>query len=339
MKSRILASAGLLLIGPVACSTSNGNNDTGQGGTASGTGGSAAGSGGSSSAGTGGASTEGGTGGSGGGDSGSDSGGNGVLSIRASDVGDFDNAFLITQCSAAGSGFDCPNIAAGQTGCSQVAWAPPDGVAPTGEVTGTTYSEVFNVSGGEPNRVYAVTVHVRGQVEPRTYTGGQLLVATSASGQADPNGINNLLYVGGRPGATRQDYNVFMMTIAPPAGSQPLAARDGGLEPTFYAFNAVDAAHEGNHFNFQVDETFTFRIQSGSNLTLTNHDSNCIAIKNCGNGGPYQFANAQACEAQARTISTITVPSTFRGAQLPNGGAQPFQTQFLNFQVMNIVAE
>jgi len=261
------------------------------------------------------------------------------LTITATDVGNFNGAFLITSCTSAGTGFDCPNTAPAQVGCPQTAWVPPDGV-PASEVTGTTYSEVFNVAGGDPSRIYDVTVRVRGQVEPRTYTGGQSLIKGAAgTGQADPNGTNNLLQIGGQPGTTRVDYNVFMLTIAAPQGAAPIPGRDGGAEPTFYAFNSVDSAHEGNHFNFQVDETFTFRVRPGSKVTLTNHDSNCIAIKNCGNGGPYGFASAALCEAQARTIAGVTLPATFRGNALPNGGSQPFQTQFLNFQVTNIVAE
>jgi hypothetical protein len=262
------------------------------------------------------------------------------LTIRSTADGDFNNAFLVTSCTSDGSGFDCPNTLPNQVGCPQTPWQPPDGVAATGEVTGTSYSEVYNVAGGDSARIYDVTIRVRGQVEPRTYTGGVLTVAAASStGQADPNGVNNLLYVGGRPGATRQDYNVFMLTIVPPTGAAVIPGRDGGVEPTFYAFNGVDAAHEGNHFNLQVDETFTIRVRPGTRITLTNHDSNCIAIKNCGNGGPYNFASATACQANARTIAAVTLPATFRGLQLPNGGAQPFQTQFLNFQVVNIAAE
>ena len=251
------------------------------------------------------------------------------------DNGDFDKSFLITSCASAGTGFDCPNPPPTATGCPTTAWMPPTGA--TTEGIGSTYDETFTVTASDPTKIYDVTVHAQGQVEGRTYTGGMRAAMDSAGNPVlpDPNGVaNDLLYIGGKPGTTRVDYNVFMLTIAPPDGGQPI---DGA--PTFYAFNSVDGTHEGQHFNYQIDETFTFKVQSGFVLTLTNHDSNCIAIKNCGVGGPYNFSNAGLCEAQARTISAVTLPATFMGKALPNGGAQPFQTQFVNFQITNIVAE
>jgi hypothetical protein len=277
----------------------------------------------------------GGAGGAGaGGMAGSGAGGAPAVMITG-DTGSFDNSFLITSCASAGTGFDCPNPPPTATGCPTTPWMPPTGA--TTEGIGSTYDETFTVTASDPNQIYDVTVHVQGQVEGRTYTGG-MRDAVDGSGNPvlpDPNGVaNNLLYIGGKPGTTRVDYNVFMLTIAPPDGGQPIADA-----PTFYAFNSVDVTHEGQHFNYQIDETFTFKVQSGFVVTLTNHDSNCIAIKNCGVGGPYGFSSSALCEAQARTISAVTLPATFMGKALPNGGAQPFQTQFVNFQITSVVAE
>ena len=123
------------------------------------------------------------------------------------------------------------------------------------------------------------------------------------------------------------------MTISPPAGGTAIPNA-----PTFYAFNATSAALAGKHYNYGVDETFTIKVKTGFVVTLTSHDSNCIAIKNCGPGGPYNFASASACEAVARsTPSTVTLPATFRGTAITS--PTKFQTQFLNFKVMSIVAE
>lgn len=60
------------------------------------------------------------------------------------------------------------------------------------------------------------------------------------------------------------------MTIASGSGQLPIAG-----SPTFFAFNAVDPAHAGAHFNFQVDETFTMRVMPRLTVTLAFSDSNC----------------------------------------------------------------
>jgi len=200
----------------------------------------------------------------------------------------------------------------------------------TSDPTGNTYDEVFTVNGGDPSKIYDVTVHVLGQAEGRTYTGG----ARALTANVDPTAnTNNLLYTGGKPGTTRVDYNVFQLTITPPSGGTAVSGA-----PTYYAFNAVDSTHEGNHYNYGLDETFTMKVKSGETITLTSHDSNCIAIKNCGSGGPYNYSNASACEANARsTPASVTLPTTFRGQSITS--PTKFQTQFLNFKVTSIVAE
>ena len=111
------------------------------------------------------------------------------------------------------------------------------------------------------------------------------------------------------------------------------------------AHAAVDTTVEGQHHNYQIDETFTMKVKSGFTLTQTSHDSNCIAIQNCGpQGAAYGFATAAQCQAHAAAgpqpvVPSVTLPATFRGQALPNGGAQPFQTQFVNFRVTSIAAE
>ena len=294
MKS-LLASMGLLLLAASACSTGSGTPGTGATGA--------------------------------GGDMGM-GGAPPAITITGTD-GDFDNSFMLTSCVGSGTGFDCPNPPEGGGNCTAALWMPPTGA--TTEATGTTYTEDFLVAGSDATKIYDVTVHVVGQVEGRTYAGG---ARDTAALPDNTSAANDLLYIDGKPGTTRVDYNVFMLTTAPPAGGTPI---DGA--PTFYAFNSVDVTHEGQHNNYQIDETFTVKVQAGYTITLTSHDSNCIAIKNCGVGGPYNFSTSALCEAQARTISGVTLPATFRGKAVANAGAQPFQTQFVNFKVTGIIAE
>ena len=245
------------------------------------------------------------------------------LTITSDQFGGFDNAFMITACSDTGSGYDCPNRA-GSAACSTTPWTW--GTTTASEATGTSYTEEFTVAGGSADAIYDVTVHVLGQVEGRPYVNGMRQMTANV----DPNGVNDLLYVGGGPGTDHNDYNVFLLLIS---GGTPI---NGAT--TVYGFNAVDSGHAGAHYNLAVDSTFTFKVRSGMKVTLISHDSNCIAIKNCGSGGPYNFSSASQCEANARsTPASVTLPTTFRGAAITN--PTKFQTQFLNFKVVSITPE
>lgn len=304
MKALVLSSTGALLVVMLSsCGTSTPSGTTGTGGTA------------------------------GGGGTGGDTGAGGTAADLPSIVSvgtGIDNygtwfsptaasadnqAFLITPCSDSGTGFDCANNG-------------PTGVCPAG---GYRFTEVFEVTGGDPTKIYDVSIHVLGQVEPKIYQQGSQATGFTA---ANPNGVNDLLYTGGQVAPNNPDYNVFDMTIDPPTDGTAIPDA-----PTFYAFNAVDNAHAGAHYNFEVDETFTFKVMTGFTITLLSFDSNCRAIMNCGNGGPYGFNNAAACTAVARSVPGVTLPVNFRGVNLANGGAQPFQTQFLNLKITGVVAE
>jgi hypothetical protein len=304
-----------------------GSNPTG-GSAGTGTGGSA-GTGGASGAATGGAAGLGGmsTGGSAGAGGKAPTAGTGSgdtpLTINSDMFGAFDNAFMITACSDTGSGYDCPNRPGGGA-CSTTPWTW--GTTTTTEATGTSYTEEFTVAGGSPDTIYDVKLHVLGQVEGRPYVNGM----RQMSANVDPNGVNDLLYIGGGPGTDHNDYNVFLLLIS---GGTPITGA-----PTVYGFNAVDSGHAGAHYNFAVDSTFTIKVRSGMKVTLISHDSNCIAIKNCGSGGPYNYSSAAQCEANARaTPASVTLPATFRGATIAN--PTKFQTQFLNFKVVSITPE
>jgi len=306
--------------GTSAGGTSSGG--TSAGGTSSG---GSAGVGGSVTAGGSGGGESGGTAGSSSGGSSGQGGGGSTITISSTDSGAFDNSFLITPCKDNGNGYDCLNDTA-QNNCPTTPWKYDD--VQTTEATGNTYEEAFTVAGGDPAKIYDVTVHVLGQVEGRTYVNGM----RSASGTTDPAAAtSDLLYTGGAPGTSRTDYNVFQLTIT---GGTPVAGA-----PTYYAFNAVDTSHEGQHHNYAVDSTFTMKVHSGQTIKLTAHDSNCRAIMNCGSSAtPYAYTTAADCTAHARaTPASVTLPATFRGATIKS--PDKFQTQFLNFKVTKIMAE
>ena len=281
---------------------------------------------------TGGSPPAGGAGGAGGGAAGAAGGGtagaSSTITIMSATDGAFNNSFMITACGSSGSGYDCPNTPPGGT-CSTAKWSymASSGTVSTQENTGISSDQVFDVTGGDPAKIYDVTVHVEGQAEGRTYVNGMAHSTNVTPAQEK----NDMLYVGGQPGPNRTDYNVFQMTIT---GGTAVAGA-----PTYYAFNATAQSFEGQHHNYSIDETFTFKVKSGQKLTFTNHDSNCVSIKNCGPGATvYNFGSAAECEAQARaTPADVTLPATFHGITITN--PTHFQTQFLNFKVTGIVAE
>src|SRR4029079_13803452 len=169
---------------------------------------------------------------------------------------------------------DCPNLPMGGGACPTAQWS---GYTAT-EATGNTYSEQFTVSGGDPTKIYDVMVRVKGQVEGRLYINGARALTTPVDPSAT---VSNLLYTGGKPGSPRVDYNVFQLVITAPPGQAIAGA------PAYYAFNAVDSTVEGQHHNYQIDETFTMKVKSGFTLTLTSHDSNYIALHKFGQHGAH----------------------------------------------------
>ena len=137
------------------------------------------------------------------------------MTIMSTQFGDFSGALMVTACQGQGGGYDCPNPAAGMSTCPSASWSYVEkgATVSTSEATGSTYDEVFTVAGGDPQKVYDVTVHVVGQVEGRPYQGGTAPPAPNPNGAA-----NNMLYVGGKPGTSDNTYNVYIMTISPPPG-------------------------------------------------------------------------------------------------------------------------
>jgi hypothetical protein len=278
--------------------------------------------GGAGGSGTAGSATGGGAGGGGG-------GAPAAITISGTTAGPFDNSFMITACKDSGNGYDCLNAPASGMCDSNTKWSYMSGAATvmTGEANGFSTSDAFTVSGGDPSKIYDVTVHVVGQVEGRTYVSGMAHSTSIDPGKEK----NDMLYVGGQPGPNRQDYNVFQMTIT---GGTAIPGA-----PTYYAFNSTLVSLEGQHHNYSIDETFTFKVKTGMTITFTNHDSNCRSIMNCGTSAAvYNYSSGADCAAHARaTPADVTLPATFHGVTIMS--PDKFQTQFVNVKVTSIVAE
>jgi hypothetical protein len=112
--------------------------------------------------------------------------------------------------------------------------------------------------GGTAGTTYAVTLRVRGIVEPKHYDNCPKQVEGFCGG---PNAAP----------AEAGAYNVYMIQVANSGGT----AR--------YFLNALDENEE--HDSYPLDYEATIDIEGGAEIQLVAADENCTAIKNCANDG------------------------------------------------------
>jgi hypothetical protein len=124
--------------------------------------------------------------------------------------------------------FECPCIDADHFGLDKI-----DNCDNAPAVERQTYAKKL---AGEPNVVYDVRLHVRGNTEPNTYVKGKL----------DPNGR---FYVGGETSAP--GYSAYMLTVADPQ------------EVYFFNYNPTTS-----HMHFLIDYEVTIPMRGGTTLTF-----------------------------------------------------------------------
>jgi hypothetical protein len=110
------------------------------------------------------------------------------------------------------------------------------------------------VFGGEPGKVYNVTLRWRGVVEPRKYLGGQSDgTHFRIGGTPDPDSSTNL-------------YGIYSVEVSAP--------------PMIYYLN--DDTQTG-HYVFPIDHTKTIEIEAGASVHLLGTDQvpPCYAARNC----------------------------------------------------------
>jgi hypothetical protein len=114
--------------------------------------------------------------------------------------------------------------------------------------------------GGDPTKVYTITLHVQGEVEAKDYANGMDQNNNAAHPKMDG------FYVGGapRPGT----YNVYMARVSAPK-------RD-------YFFNSILPPGVSDHTTYLIDYTAQIKANGGATIRLVAADSNCDMIKNCG---------------------------------------------------------
>jgi len=108
--------------------------------------------------------------------------------------------------------------------------------------------ELVRTFAGKPGRLYDVTLHVRGVVEPKNYTGGTV--------QFDH------FQTGGE--AVKNDYNVYSLAVSEPAAT--------------YVMNRNE--EKVGHYTFVIDYRVTIPVQGGAQVTMGSYDSNDVVIAN-----------------------------------------------------------
>jgi hypothetical protein len=108
--------------------------------------------------------------------------------------------------------------------------------------------EIVRTFGGKPGVLYDVTLHVRGVVEPKNFTGGEVQFEHFQTGGT----------------AVRNDYNFYSLAVSDPAAS--------------YTFNRN--AEKVGHYTFVIDYQVTIPVRAGATVTMGAYDSNDVAIAN-----------------------------------------------------------
>lgn len=121
--------------------------------------------------------------------------------------------------------------------------------------------------GGDPAKVYNITLHIQGEVEAKSYG------ATGDQEKSKQSPMADGFQVGGTP--TKGDaYNVYMLRVTAPKQD--------------YFFNALVPPGKSDHTTYGIDYVGVVKANGGTSMRLVAADRNCSMIKNCGpnnNGG------------------------------------------------------
>lgn len=108
--------------------------------------------------------------------------------------------------------------------------------------------EIVRTFGGKPGVMYRVTLRVRGVVEPKNFSGGDVQFEH--------------FQTGGEP--VKNDYNFYSLAVSDPAAT--------------YTVNR--SAEKVGHYTFPIDYQVTIPIRGGATVTMGAYDSNDVAIAN-----------------------------------------------------------
>lgn len=108
--------------------------------------------------------------------------------------------------------------------------------------------EIARTFEGTAGALYDVTLHVRGIVEPKNFTGGEVQ--------------HDHFQIGGTP--VKNDYNFYSLHVSDPEAT--------------YTFNRN--AEKVGHYTFVIDYRVDIPIRGGAAVTMGAYDSNDVAIAN-----------------------------------------------------------
>ena len=125
-------------------------------------------------------------------------------------------------------------------------WNP--GLLQTADPQWKLKREIARTFGGRTGALYEVTFHVRGVVEPKNFTGGEVKFEH--------------FQAGGSP--VKNDYNFYSLHVSDPEAT--------------YTFNRNE--QKVGHYTFPVDYQVTIPVRAGASLVMGAYDSNDVAIAN-----------------------------------------------------------
>jgi len=192
------------------------------------------------------------TGGTGGASGGAAQGGTGGGAGNLLDVAaQLDGAMLLGHCLNDTAQSVCQTA---QNGCPPANQADP-------ALSGAITTDKMITLGGDPAKVYTITLHVQGEVESKRYNGG-----TDQSSQAQSPKADGFC-TSGTP-TNENAYNVYMVRVTSPKQD--------------YFLNSLQGPGVSNHTTYGIDYVAKIQANGGATLRLVAADSNCSMIKNCG---------------------------------------------------------
>jgi hypothetical protein len=163
--------------------------------------------------------------------------------------------------------------------------------------------------GGDPAKVYNITLHIQGEVEAKSYGSAGDQEKSKASPMADG------FQVGGTPSGG-DAYNVYMLRVTAPKQD--------------YFFNALIPPGKSDHTTYGIDYTGVVKANGGTTMRLVAADRNCSMIKNCGPNNNGGTCNAPITIANIDPVAKAKNP-TFNFDQ-------PFNGQWVSIVVTSVTA-
>ncbi len=165
--------------------------------------------------------------------------------------------------------------------------------------------------GGDPAKLYTVTLQIQGVVEAKQYIGS--VDSNSAAPSPNANGFA----VGGVPTAANA-FSVYLLRVTNP----------GSAAKTDYFLNSIAPPGVSDHTTYGVNYTASIKAKGGAKIRLVAADSNCSMIKNCG-----PIPSAAACLAP---ITLTNVNPVAVAANPSFNFSSPYNGQWLSLVVTNV---